>query len=557
MADTKISGLTALTGANTASGDLLTIVDVSDTTMAATGTNKKITLTELQSAPVSAGTANGVLYLNGSKVATSGSALVFDGTNLGVGVTPSAGSTHIDVSAGGSFYGLGNGAQLAANSNFSSGSWLYRSSAFASRIDINPGNAGGVAFYTAASGTAGNAITFTQAMTLDTSGNLGIGTSSPSYKLQVYNNINGTPFAWGNATRTGYLYQDQNGVGITNAAGTGFDEGVFLDTANSKVVLYTNSTDRVTLDSSGNLGLGVTPSAWANGRVAFDVKSNGAVYSGTNMVGLSGNAYDDGSWKRKAAAGATLYEASSQHAWYITGSGTAGSAISWTQAMTLDASGRLGIGATSLTEYLTVKSPNASTFFSLQTATDSGVYMGNNVGALTLLTASTERARIDSSGNLLVGTTDTSGANTTGFEFFYGSGSSRLYVGHVTGTVTGTYYHAFNYAGTTIGSITQSGTTAVLYNTTSDQRLKENIADADSASTLIDSLQVRKYDWKSDGSHQRYGFVAQELVTVAPEAVHQPTDPEEMMAVDYSKLVPMLVKEIQSLRARVAQLESN
>jgi len=65
-------------------------------------------------------------------------------------------------------------------------------------------------------------------------------------------------------------------------------------------------------------------------------------------------------------------------------------------------------------------------------------------------------------------------------------------------------------------------------------------------------LQVRKFDWKSDGTHQRYGFVAQELVTVAPEAVHQPEDTEQMMAVDYSKLVPMLVKEIQSLRQRLA-----
>jgi len=46
-------------------------------------------------------------------------------------------------------------------------------------------------------------------------------------------------------------------------------------------------------------------------------------------------------------------------------------------------------------------------------------------------------------------------------------------------------------------------------------------------------------------------------VTVVPEAVYQPEDAEQMMAVDYSKLVPMLVKEIQSLRVRVAQLESN
>jgi hypothetical protein len=51
-------------------------------------------------------------------------------------------------------------------------------------------------------------------------------------------------------------------------------------------------------------------------------------------------------------------------------------------------------------------------------------------------------------------------------------------------------------------------------------------------------------------------MVAQELLSVAPEAVYKPEDPDDMMAVDYSKLVPMLVKEIQSLRARVAALES-
>jgi hypothetical protein len=50
-------------------------------------------------------------------------------------------------------------------------------------------------------------------------------------------------------------------------------------------------------------------------------------------------------------------------------------------------------------------------------------------------------------------------------------------------------------------------------------------------------------------------MVAQELMTVAPEAVSVPEDPEKMMGVDYSKLVPMLIKEVQSLRARVAQLE--
>jgi hypothetical protein len=114
-----------------------------------------------------------------------------------------------------------------------------------------------------------------------------------------------------------------------------------------------------------------------------------------------------------------------------------------------------------------------------------------------------------------------------------------------------------NLSGTAIGSITQSGTSNVLYNTSSDARLKENIEDADDAANLIDAIHVRKFDWKADGEHQRYGFIAQELLEVAPEAVSQPADPDATMGVDYSKLVPMLVKELQSLRARVAQLEGN
>ena len=121
-------------------------------------------------------------------------------------------------------------------------------------------------------------------------------------------------------------------------------------------------------------------------------------------------------------------------------------------------------------------------------------------------------------------------------------------------------YTAFLF--TTDGGNTQSGSivvgaSATAFNTSSDQRLKENIVDAPSASDDIDAIQVRSFDWKADGSHQKYGMVAQELNTVAPEAVTEGATEEDMMGVDYSKLVPMLVKEIQSLRARVAQLETN
>ena len=172
--------------------------------------------------------------------------------------------------------------------------------------------------------------------------------------------------------------------------------------------------------------------------------------------------------------------------------------------------------------------------------------------SLDALGTPSEKMRLDTSGNFLAGTTTASNTPSQGITLMQNTSVGSIGIGHANGTTSGNGYMNFAYNGSAIGSITQDGTTAVQFNTTSDQRLKENITDADSASTLIDALQVRKFDWKAGGSHQRYGFVAQELVTVAPEAVHQPEDTEQMMAVDYSKLVPMLVKEIQLLRKRLA-----
>ena len=160
---------------------------------------------------------------------------------------------------------------------------------------------------------------------------------------------------------------------------------------------------------------------------------------------------------------------------------------------------------------------------------------------------------ISSAGDLLVGTTASQGLVTIRPE---GGGASSVGYSVRPNADICTAVNFRNTAGTQIGhiSITASTTT---YNTSSDQRLKENIEDADDAGSKVDAIQVRKFDWIADGSHQDYGMIAQELQTVAPEAVSGDADSEDMMGVDYSKLVPMLIKEIQSLRARVAQLENN
>jgi hypothetical protein len=174
-----------------------------------------------------------------------------------------------------------------------------------------------------------------------------------------------------------------------------------------------------------------------------------------------------------------------------------------------------------------------------------------------------EAMRIDSSGNLLVGTTVLPATMLTdGYSGFVVDGANDYIVSSRFNDIAAYFKRensdgsvvAFYRDGTSVGTISVT-TSATTYLTSSDQRLKENIADADDAGSKIDAIKVRQYDWKVDGSHQDYGMVAQELMTVAPEAVSGDPESDEMMGVDYSKLVPMLIKEVQSLRARVAQLE--
>ena len=224
--------------------------------------------------------------------------------------------------------------------------------------------------------------------------------------------------------------------------------------------------------------------------------------------------------------------------------------------------GNVGIGTSSPNSYggftaLTINGTNGGLLdfetngtFVGEVFADSTSGLGlQSVGAryIKFVTNGAESFRIDGSQTMQIGKTNSSTTDaghqifTTGQHYYYS-----------TATEVQRYYEITT--GNQVGSISIT-TSATSFNTSSDQRLKDNIQDAADAGEIIDAIQVRSFDWKADGEHQRYGMVAQELTSVAPEAVSTPQDPDEMMGVDYSKLVPMLIKEIQTLRSRVAELE--
>ncbi len=159
----------------------------------------------------------------------------------------------------------------------------------------------------------------------------------------IFNNTTGTSSTWQhNSTSVG-------DIGTGNQVISGGSSADFGVTSRAgKLVLGTGSIARATIDTSGNLGLGVTPSAWVSSWKAVDVTSGGSSLYGTLAIGgIATNAFFDSSsaWKYKTSYGAARYEHDSvgSHKWYTAPSGTAGNAITFTQAMTLDASGNLDV----------------------------------------------------------------------------------------------------------------------------------------------------------------------------------------------------------------------
>jgi hypothetical protein len=163
---------------------------------------------------------------------------------------------------------------------------------------------------------------------------------------------------------------------------------------------------------------------------------------------------------------------------------------------------------------------------------------------------------LDASGNLLVGTTTTPSTTGIGIGFMPGYSSSGVSMVCRTGTAASNDNIFFYTPSGLAGYIRTNGTTTT-YVSVSDERLKENIANSDSATEKVQQIQVRKFDWKSGDGHVDYGFIAQELNLVAPQAVAEGTKENDVWAVDSSMLVPLLTKAIQEQQALITQLQAD
>ena len=170
----------------------------------------------------------------------------------------------------------------------------------------------------------------------------------------------------------------------------------------------------------------------------------------------------------------------------------------------------------------------------------------------------TERMRINSSGKLLLGTT---GNTTARLNIGFSHSASEVGIRLTPDATTATQMRFDNSGGTSTGTITTSGS-GTAYNTSSDYRLKENVTTSWDATSRLKQLKPSRFNFKTDKDITIDGFLAHEVSSIVPEAVSGKKDAVDKdgnidpQGIDQSKLVPLLVKTIQELEARIATLES-
>jgi len=278
-----------------------------------------------------------------------------------------------------------------------------------------------------------------------------------------------------------------------------------------------------TIDSSGNLGVGVTPSAWSSPYKCVQLNGGSlSVYPSTDLY-LSQNAYNSGGWKRVAAGYASQYiQTNSEHRFLIAGTSTADSSTGFIQAMTLDASGNLMVGTTSLTgtERLNVTKTTVGSYLARFINTNTTV---DTYGITVVYSASTPN---DASHNFL-GCTD----STTSRAFIYANGGLA------------------NFSANNVNL--------------SDARTKTDIKPLTSYWNKIKALQMVTFKYK-DQTHNddNIGLISQQVESVAPEFVSNdgfgetPADGIPLKAIYTTDLYHAAIKALQEAMTRIEVLEA-
>jgi len=270
--------------------------------------------------------------------------------------------------------------------------------------------------------------------------------------------------------------------------------------------------------------------------------------------------------------------------WFIDTIGSAGSealrfysSSASAERLRIDSAGNLGLGTTSPTARLSIGDSGTGLDFTNSASGNFNIGLLAGTGSalayifqransdLLFGTNNTERARIDSSGNLLVGTTDSSGTVGSGFKVL-DSGKNINVVTDASTNGAQTTYHLYSTgAGAFRFYIGAGGTvfaTSTSISAISDSRLKENVRPLELGLSEVMSLQPRRFDWKEGKGQDKKnvaGFIAQEFETVFPECVgvsKAGEDGIEYKNINHETLIPTLVKAMQEQQAIIESLKA-
>ena len=370
--------------------------------------------------------------------------------------------------------------------------------------------------------------------------------------------ISGNLAVGGNLTVTGTM-----DFGDSNISNVG---SIALDT-------ITNDGTDITLDSSGDIILdaGGDDITFKSGGTEF-----GSIFKTSNDLYLN-SAISDGDIKFRGNDGGSFITAltldmSDAGAATFNAGATFGSAITATQSsaataatfkvgdnsaqvanlvVSNDADTGLNLGVFGSSAG-TAGMISASDAFITTSTTELNVGVNNSSGVIKFGIGSTasEITRITSDGHVLIGTTTNQGVG--GISFQHNASAGVNIQQNMDGTSGGAELYVFRRNSTKIGSINQSSTNAVTYNTSSDARLKD-VTGSSRGLDVINNLNPVAYNWKAD-NHADEGLIEQEVEKLVPNAVNQ--DEDGYYSMDYSKLVTHLVKGMQEQQEQIESLKS-